>query len=196
MTQALDFIQQAGGTVRASQALALGIHPRTLYHLRDEGKLIELSRGVYRLADLPWPDHPDLVTVAIRVPKGIIGLVSALAFHNLTTRIPHWVDIMLPKGSKTPRLSYPPIRAFHVSPLAYEAGIETQVVDGVSVRIYSAEKTIADGFKFRNRIGLDTVIEAVQLGLEREIVTVAGILQFARICRVEKVVTPYLEALI
>ncbi|MBX7220020.1 MAG: type IV toxin-antitoxin system AbiEi family antitoxin domain-containing protein [Blastocatellia bacterium] len=191
----LERIHQLGGTVRTSQALALGIHPRTLYRLRDEGKLIELSRGVFRSADLPWPDQPDLVSVSVRVPKAVICLISAFAFHHLTTRIPHWVDIALPQGVKTPRVEHPSIRAFHVAPTAYEAGIETHPVDGVPVRIYSAEKTIADGFKFRNRIGLEVVLEALRNGLERDQVTVARILHFARLCRVERVITPYLEAL-
>lgn len=195
MTDTIDRIRHLGEIVRPSRAIASGIRAEAFYRLRDEGALVEISRGVYRLADLPMIDHPDLIAVAVRVPKAVVCLVSALAFHEATTQVPHAVDIALPQGVKTPRIGNPPIRTFHVSPQTYDAGVEDHLLDGVPVRIYSMEKTIADCFKFRNRVGSETAVEALRLGLERKGASVSKILQFARICRVESIMRPYLEAL-
>lgn len=101
-----------------------------------------------------------MVTVATRVPGGVICLISALAFHELTTQIPHEVHVALPRGAEKPRLDYLPIKTYRFTNEAFTEGVETHELDGVSVRIYSLEKTLADCFKFRNKIGLDTAVEA------------------------------------
>lgn len=183
------------GVLRTSRALALGIHPRTLYRLRDSGRLAVVSRGVYRLAELPEPSQPDLVVVATRVPQAVVCLISALSFHGITTQVPHEVQIALPRGRRRPQLDHPPIRVFQLTGKAYTEGIETHSIEGVPVRIYSPEKTIADCFKFRNKIGLDVAVEALKLGRERKRVSIMSLLHHARICRVERVMRPYLEAL-
>ena len=149
---------------------------------------------MYRLAERPPLGNPDLVTVAKRVPNGVICLISALAFHDLTTQIPHEVHLALPRGAEEPRLDFPPIRAFRFTGKSFTEGIETHRLDGVPVRIYSPEKTLADCFKFRNKIGLDTVIEALRFYREQRSVKVDELLRFAAICRVTKVMRPYLEA--
>jgi predicted transcriptional regulator of viral defense system len=164
--------------------------------MRDDGRLETISRGVYRLADDEPLGNPDLVTVATRVQGGIICLISALAFHEITTQIPHEVHTALQRGAEAPRLDYPPIKLYWFSDKAYRAGVESHELDGVSVHIYSPEKTIADCFKFRNKIGLDTAIEAVRFYRERKSVNVDALIHFARICRMEKVIRPYLEALL
>jgi len=164
--------------------------------MRDDGTLETVSRGVYRLGDSEPLGNPDLVTVATRVQSGIICLISALAFHEITTQIPHEVHVALQRGSETPRLDYPPIALYWVSGKAYSAGIETHELDGVGVRIYSLEKTLADCFKFRNKIGLDTAVEAVRFYRERRRVNVDALMRYAAICRVEKVMRPYLEAIL
>jgi predicted transcriptional regulator of viral defense system len=164
--------------------------------MRDDGTLEVVSRGVYRLTDSEPLGNPDLVTVATRIQSGIICMISALAFHEITTQIPHEVHVTLQRGAETPRLDYPPIALYWVSDIAYGAGVETHELDGVNVHIYSPEKTLADCFKFRNKIGLDTAVEAVRFYRERKIVNVDAILHYAKICRVEKVMRPYLEALL
>jgi len=184
-----------GGMLRASEAIALGIHPRTLYRMRDESRLVTVSRGLYRLADLPELSDPDLVSVATRIPQAVVCLISALAFHEITTEIPHEVSIALPRTVKRPRLDYPPLRVFWFSGEALTEGIEERKIDGVKVRIYGPEKTVADCFKFRNKIGLDVAIEALKLCRERKGSTPRKLLHYARICRVERVMRPYLEAL-
>lgn len=193
---ALTLFRRHGGILRTKQALELGIHPRTLYALRDSGKIVQIARGWYRLADLPPLSDPDLVAVASVVPKGVICLISALAFHGITTQIPHQVDLAIEQKAKRPTLEYPPIRVFWFSGPAFSEGIETHLLDDVPVRIFNPAKTVADCFKFRNKIGLDVALEAVQMNLRQRLSTVDDIMKFARICRVEKIMRPYLEAML
>jgi predicted transcriptional regulator of viral defense system len=192
---AVEAFRANGGILRTKQALELGIHPRTLYRLRDDGILETVSRGVYRLVDLPDLTHPDLVTVAVRVPRAVICLVSALAFHDATTEVPHEVQIALPRGTKTPQLDHPPLRVFRFSGPALTEGVETVRLDGVDVRIYVLAKTVVDAFRFRNKLGVDVAVEALSLAVNRHGVKPAELLRYARACRVESVMLPYLEAI-
>jgi predicted transcriptional regulator of viral defense system len=179
-----------------TDALRAGIHRRTLYQLRDARAIEQLSRGLYRLADAPPLGNPDLVTVALRVPKGVVCLISALAFHELTTQVPHEVSIAISRNSEPPRIDYPPVRVFRFSPHPFAAGVETHRLDGVPVRVYSREKTLADCFKYRNSIGLDTALEAVRLYRQQGRVNVNRLMEYAKVCRVTQVMRPYLEALL
>ena len=138
--------------------------------------------------------NPDLVTVALKVPKGVICLISALSWHEMTSEIPHEIYLALPRGAEPPRLAYPPLRIFWFQGDAFEEGAEEHDMDGIRVRIYSPEKTLADSFKYRNKIGLDVVLEALKLYRQRKRLKVDELMHFARICRVEKVMRPYLEA--
>ena len=194
--RAVTIFKKHGGILRTSQALQAGIHPSTLYAMRDDGTLDTVSRGVFRIADTEPLGNPDLVTLATRVQNGVICLISALAFHEITTQIPHEVHVALQRGAEIPRLDYPPIKLYWFSNKAYSAGVETHELDGVSVRIYSPEKTLADCFKFRNKIGLDTAVEAARFYRERRSVNVDALMRYAAICRVEKVMRPYLEAIL
>ncbi len=193
---AITHFRQQGGTLRTAEALRLGIHPRTLYAMRDSGVLEQLSRGLYRLADLPPLSNPDLVTVALRIPQVVICLVSALAFHELTTQIPRAVDVATRQGTTRPTLDYPPLRVFWFSGPAWSEGVETYQVDDVPIRIYGREKSVADSFKYRRKLGLDIPLEALKLYRQGGKVDVSKLVHYARICRVEKVMRPYLEALL
>lgn len=179
-----------------SEALQAGIYRKMLYAMRDAGIIEKLDRGLYRLSNQPPLGNPDLVSVAKKVPNGVMCLISALSFHEITTQIPHEVYIALSRGAETPRLKHPPVRVFRFKGDAFTEGIETPEVDGIQVRIYSPEKTVADCFKYRNKIGLDTAVEALKLYLKGNRVKVDELMLFARICRVEKVIRPYLEALL
>jgi len=194
--RAVEIFKDHGGALRTAQALRAGIHPETLYALRDSGVIERISRGLYRLADSQPLGNPDLVTVAARVSGGVICLISALSFHELTTQIPHEVHVALPYGAEEPRLEHPPIRTYRFSGRAYSEGVENYEVDDFAVRIYSPEKTLADCFKFRNRVGLDTAIEAIRFYRERKQVNVEALMHYAAICRVNKIIRPYLEALL
>jgi predicted transcriptional regulator of viral defense system len=124
----------------------------------------------------------------------VICLISALAYHQITTQIPHEVYVALKAHSITPRLSHPPIRLFWFTPAAFSAGIDTHKIDGVKVRIYNVEKTLADCFKYRNKLGMDTVLEALTVYRDRKKLRLKQLMEYARICRVENVMRPYVEA--
>lgn len=191
---AAETFRRHGGMLTTAEALARGIHRRTLYEMRDAGTVERLERGLYRLADLPPLSDPDLVTIARKVPQGVLCLISALHFHDMTTEVPHVVSIALRRGSESPRVGFPPLKLYWFSGEAFTAGVEEHVIEKTRVRVYAAEKTLADCFKYRNKVGMDTVREAVELYAERKKRNPRQLLRFARICRVEAVMKPYLEA--
>jgi predicted transcriptional regulator of viral defense system len=194
--KAIEVFRQHDGVMATRQAVESGVHYRTLYEMRDQGILDRLARGRYRLAELPPLTNPDLATVALRIPRGVICLISALAFHGLTTEVPHDVYIALPRGSEEPRLGYPPIRVFKFSGQAFTEGIESHEIDSIRIRVYCPAKTIADCFKFRNKIGIDAVIEALKFYRGTRRFDVNELMEFARICRVDQVMRPYVEAVL
>ncbi len=138
--------------------------------------------------------EPDLLTIAKKVPHAVFCLLTALAFHRLTTQVPRAVEIALPRTARIPRLDHPPLKVFRSSPESLYAGIETHVLDGVPIRIYSREKTLADIFKYRNKVGLDVALEALRTYRSQPKRAFQAVLKYARICRVENVIRPYLEA--
>lgn len=193
--QALTIFGEHGGLLRTRDAIRLGIHPRTLYAMRDEGVIQQVRRGCYRLADLPDLGNPDLVAVALAVPKGVICLISALSYHGVGTQIPRVVDVAIHKDAKRPRIGYPPTRTFWFTGKALTTGVQTHELDGVPVKIYNPAKTVADCFKFRNRIGLDVALEALREVRRSRLATVDELFQMAKVCRVANVMRPYLEAI-
>jgi predicted transcriptional regulator of viral defense system len=195
MKKAIKIFRRHGGVLQTGEAINKGIHPRTLYAMRDEGTIERLCRGTYRLADLPPLTNPDFATVAAKIPKGVICLISALSFHEITTEIPHEIHVATLRDTKYPRLDYPPIRIFRFSRNAYTEGIETHTIDGMKVRIYSPEKTIADAFKYRNKIGQDVPVEALKLYWAKKKPDIHSLLHYASICRVSNVIQPYIETL-
>jgi len=189
-----EIFREHGGQLRMSEAIEQGITRYMLYSLRDKGVIEKVSRGIYRLVDLPPISNPDLVTVSLRFPNAVFCLVSALAYHNITTQIPHEVSVAISKDSRTPTFDYPPIKAYKFSDEAYRSGIDEHMIDGVAVKVYCPEKTLADCFKFRNRIGMDVVLDALKLYKGRKKINLDKLLRYARVCRVEKLMRPYLEA--
>jgi len=194
--RAVSIFKHKGGVLKTAEVLKAGIHRSTLYALVKNGKLERLCRGVYRMTDSSPLSNPDLILVAKRIPKGVICLLSALSFHEITTQIPHEIHIALSFGAEEPRLKYPPIRTFRFSNLAFTEGIQTYRIDKAKIKVYSPEKTLTDCFKFRNTIGLDTAIEALKLYRDRRDMKIDDIMHFATICRVTKIIRPYLEALL
>lgn len=188
------FRQHRGG-LRMSEALRLGINRRTLYAMRDAGVIELVSRGLYRLASLDPLGHPDLVTVAARVPQGVLCLISALSFHELTTQVPHTIDVALKRGTRKPRLDYPPTRFYWFSGSAFSEGLTLHQIDGAPVRIYDPEKTLVDCFRYRNQIGMDVVLEAMKLWRERRRKRLDVLLKYARMRHVERAMRPYLETM-
>ena len=170
--------------------------PRTYLKLAVERKLVEQTgRGLYRLPDAEATEHLTLIESAKRVPHGVVCLLSALQFHGLTTQIP--ADLWLAIGEKAwrPKLEYPPLRVVYFSGKALTEGVETHVIQNVPVRVYSAAKTIADCFKYRNKVGLDVAMEALRDGWRQRKATADDLWRFAKVCRVANVMRPYLESL-
>lgn len=191
----IELFKNKGGLMRTSEALNLGIHRRTIYGLRDEGILVAVSRGLYQLAEMEVPPEINLAEVAKRVPNGVICLVSALAFHELTTQIPHYIWLAVERKGRKPRIEYPPVRVFHFSGRVFTSGIESCRISHQTVRIYNAPKTIIDCFRWRKAVGLDVVLEAMREYLKRPDSSPSTLMEYAKICGMEKRVTPYLEAM-
>jgi predicted transcriptional regulator of viral defense system len=164
--------------------------------MRDQGLIEAIARGLYRLRDMPPLGNPDLVSVALKVPRGVICLISALNFHEMTTQVPHAVHIALIPGTEPPRLEYPPVRISWFSGRVFTEGIENHNIDDVPVRLYGPEKTLADCFKHRNKIGIDVAVEALKLYRKRKPLRADELVRYAKVCRVEKVMRPYLEAIL
>ncbi len=192
----IEIFKEHGGQLHMSEAINNGISRYMLYSLRDNGIIELITRGVYRLSELPAISDPDLVTVSLRYPNAVICLISALSYHEITTQIPHKVHMAISRDSRLPSLTYPPIRAYKFSTTSFTAGIEEHLVDNVTIKIYSPEKTLADCFKYRNKIGMDVVLEALQYYKARKKMKVDILFKYAKICRVEKIMTPYLEAIL
>jgi predicted transcriptional regulator of viral defense system len=184
------------GILRASTAINLGVPKHSLYKMAQTGELVREAQGIYRLQETEPPGNPDLVQIGLRVPRAVICLISALHFHQLTTQIPHQVYFALPRNVKTPKLGYPPVRVFHFSEKSYQAGIVEEIVDGIKVKIYDREKTVADCFKFREKIGMDIALETLKDYLKQPRPNISMMMKYAQIDKVEKVIRPYLEALI
>jgi predicted transcriptional regulator of viral defense system len=191
----LQAIKHRGGLIRMAEAIDMGISRYTLYSLLNKGKLEQISRGIFRLAELPPISEPDLVAVSVRSPRSVICLLSALSFHNITTAIPHKIAIAVSRGSQTPKIDSLPLDVHRFSKAAFESGIEEHNIDGATVRIYNKEKTLADCFKFRNKIGMDIVLESLKLYKEHAHLKIDDLFKYAQICRVDKIMEPYVDAL-
>ncbi len=183
------------GVLRPRDLKDVGIAGEYLNKLHAEGVLDRPGRGLYRLASAKPSRYSQLAEIAKRVPRSVFCLLSALDFHELTTEIPHELWIAIPKKARPPRIKYPPLRVVQYSGAAYRFGIETHTIDGVEVRVYSAAKTVADCFKFRNQIGLDVALEALRDCWRKKKATSDAIWQAAKVCRMTNVMRPYMEAM-
>jgi predicted transcriptional regulator of viral defense system len=143
-------------------ALKAGIHPRVLRSMLEAGTINRVSRGIYQLADASLISDPDLVVVAHKAPNAVVCLISALAFHGLTTQIPHAVDIAVAAGARTPELDHPPVQVFRFGGKSLTEGVEKHVVANRLGSNLQRRETVADCFKFRNRIGIDVAVEALR----------------------------------
>lgn len=184
------------GLLRPRDVESLGISGEYLNKLFREGLLDRAGRGLYRLPDAEPGRHSQLAEVIKRVPKGVVCLISALDFHELTTQIPHQIWLAIPLRDRAPRIDYPPLRIIRsaAGPLAF--GVEHHPIDGVDVPVFSPAKTVADCFKFRSQVGLDVALEALRDVWRKKRATVDQLWQAAKVCRMTNVMRPYLESLV
>jgi predicted transcriptional regulator of viral defense system len=183
------------GIVRPRDIEAIGLPREYLLRLHRQGKVVRSGRGLYSLPDAAITERHSYAEVARRVPGSVFCLLSALAFHEITTQSPASVWIALPKGTRRPAISTPSLRVARLSGPSLTEGIENHKVEGVPIRVYSVAKTVADCFKFRNKVGLDIAIEALKDALREKKATVNEIYRYAKVCRVSNVIRPYMEAL-
>jgi predicted transcriptional regulator of viral defense system len=192
---AIQAFRDRGGTLRTRDLIALGVHTDALYALRDSGQIVELGRGLYRLAETGEAEYPDLAEVAARAPNAVVCLISALSYHEITTQIPSSVHLAVPRGSYHRIKLSIPVTAYRFDPKTFSDGLEIHRIGGMQVKIYSAARTVIDCFKFRNKLGLDVALEALRLARQRKRVQNRELLRFARLLRVEKLMSPYLHAI-
>lgn len=182
--------------VTARELAEAGIHRQTLSRLVAAGELERIARGIYRLPEHPITEHHGLAVASAAVPHGVVCLISALQFHELGTQLPHEIWLAIDRRARRPALKYPPLRVVRYSGAALTEGIEIHQLEGCSVRVYNVAKTLADCFKYRNKIGLDVTLEALREAWRSRRFTMTDMHRYAGICRVQRVMQPYLEALV
>lgn len=193
----LETFRQYGGTMRTSQALTKGIHPAALYSLVKTGEITRLTRGLYRLSSVREFSNPDLAVVAARAPDTVVCLISALAFHGITTQVPREVCLAVPRGKYSRlRLRTPPVKIYRFDAATFDRGIEVHNIDGIPVRIYGVARTLVDCFRYRNKLGLDIAVEALRFARDRKKIRNREIIYFARLLRQVRVMAPYLESIV
>lgn len=183
------------GLIRPRDLAEHGLPSVALTRLVRLGQLNRVGRGLYAIPGRPASEHGSLVEVVHRQPQAIVCLLSALRIHNLTTQSPFEVWLAIPNKARVPKIEYPPIRIVRFSGVALTAGIENHQIDGVTVRVTNIARTIADCFKFRNKIGLDVAIEALQEAWREKRITMDDLWRYATVCRVNNVMRPYMESL-
>jgi predicted transcriptional regulator of viral defense system len=174
----------------------LGISRNYIQRLVDEGRLIKVSRGIYSLAEHSFPETQSLLEVAVKAPKAVVCLISALQFHNLTTQNPFEVWIAVERNTRIPKIDSVMTRIFRFAPKMYEAGIENHLIDGVELKVYSAAKTVADCFWYEKTVGLDVAIEALRDTWRKRKATMDELYHFAEVRNVKGKMIPYLNSLI
>lgn len=192
----IKFFRAHGGIVRFSSLCSAGFHSDILCALKKEGKIENVARGIYKLTRYDIGSCPDLVMASIQAPKGIICLLCALSFHEATSEIPGFVDMAISSGSYANRIKYPPVKFYRFAPITWKAGIQEYEIGGHKIRVYNLAKTVADCFKFRNKIGIDVAREALKIAVREKHVEPKEIMHYAKICRVDGIIKPILEAII
>lgn len=192
--QILDLAKEKG-FIRAEDVEAAGISRNYLYKMHKEGLLVKSATGIYALPDAPVTENSQLAEVSKKMPQAIVCLISALSYHGITTQIPHEIWLAVPRGSWRPDVEYPPLNLTYLSGEAYSFGSQEHDINGGTIKVYSPAKTVADCFKFRNKVGLDVAIEALREAWRSRKVTMDELVEAAEVNRVLKIMRPYLEAI-
>ena len=183
------------GILRVKDLREQGINPEYLRRLCNRGELTRIARGLYISADADISANIGLAQAAKWIPHGVVCLVSALQFHNVGTQSPHEIWMAIDRDIRRPRIDYPPLRIMRFSGQAFTEGVEEHKIEGVPVKVYSIAKTVVDCFKYRNKIGLDVAIEALRDCRQNKTCTNDELWQYANICRVARIIKPYMEAI-
>ncbi|MFB2922990.1 MULTISPECIES: type IV toxin-antitoxin system AbiEi family antitoxin domain-containing protein [Aerosakkonema] len=184
------------GVIRSRDFQEEGIEREYLRRLEQQGLLMRSGRGIYTLTDAELTENHSLAEASKRVPHATVCLLSALRFHELTTQAPFEVWLAIDNKARTPKEDILPLRIVYMSGPSLSAGVEEHQIEGVPVRVYSPAKTVADCFKYRNKIGLDVAIEALRDCWKKRRSTADEIWHYAKICRVSNVMRPYLASVV
>ena len=192
--QVLEIVRRSG-VVRSRDLRERGIHQEYLRRLENQGLIVRSGRGIYTLSNVDLTENQSLIEACVRVPHGIVCLLSALRFHELTTQAPFEVWLAIDGKARPPKDDILPLRIVYMSGEALTAGVEEHLIVGQPVRVYNIPKTVADCFKYRNKIGLDVALEALRDCWRQRRCTIDELWHYAKICRVANVMRPYLESL-
>jgi len=184
------------GFARTNDILAAGIHRRDIKRMRDEGRIIRVKRGLYRLSEIPLVSNQGYIDLARAVPEGVICLLSALSYHELTTFNPSVISMALCRGRRRPKIEYPPVEFYYISKKQFKAGVDEIKIKGHKIRIYCPEKTICDCFRYRSKLGLDIAKEGLSEYLKRKGRNLESLFEYAEICRVKKLMEIWVNAMI
>ncbi len=187
---------QSGRLIRTADAEKQGVSRMALSRLVKKGMLQRVARGLYMPLNMEWSFEFQLAVAAHLVPNGVVALLSALQFHRLTTETPHRVWMAVHQKAKITRQSVVPLKIAYYSGKAFTEGRETHLIHGIPVTVYTPAKTVVDCFKFRNKIGLDVALQALRECMQKKLCTFDEIWRYAGICRVEKIIQPYLESML
>lgn len=188
-------LAKANKVVRVAELSERGIPRVVLTRLTRDGKLVRIGRGVYALPNRAISENESLLDVATRSSQGVFCLLTALRIHNLTTQSPFEVWLAIPNKAQPPKVDSVSLRVIRLSKKTLSEGIETHMVDGIPIRVYCIAKTVVDCFKFRNKIGLDVALEALQEAWRGKKLQMDELWYYARICNVETIIRPYIESL-
>lgn len=192
----IKYLKNHGGVARTSSIREAGFHPSLLAASVKEGKIEKIGKGLYKLFGEDFAGHSDLIVSLLQAPQGVICLISALSFYEVTDEIPRRVDVAIMRGTRTNKIKYPPVNFYRFAPIAWNAGVEEHRIGNHTIKVYSLAKTIADCFKFRNKIGIDVARAALKAAISQKGISPKEIMRYAKICRVTNIIKPVLEAII
>jgi predicted transcriptional regulator of viral defense system len=182
--------------LRINEVTAQGLSRSSFYNLVKSGKLVNIGRGLYTLPNTEFSEHQTLLETAKSIPNSVLCLLSALRFYDLTTQNPFEIWIAIERKSRLPQTATLPVRVMFFTDKAFTEGIETHEIEGVKVQVYNPAKTVADCFKYRNKIGIDVALEALRDTWRQKKATMDELWHYAKICRMTNVMRPYLESLV
>ena len=196
MDSAIRYLKEHKGYARMKEMKARGIHTRQIQKLIKAGLIVKVKSGLYRLADLQTGESNGMVEICLAMPKAVVCLSSALAFHELTTFVPTVISFAIPRAGKPVRLSYPPNEAYFFSANQYKAGIEHHETKAGHIQIYGPEKTVCDLFRFRNQLGEDIALEGLKEYLKRRNRDLNKLRKLSQVCRVKGIISQYVKAIV
>ena len=193
--QVIDLVR-GQSVIRPRDLKEHGLPKDYLYILAQEGVIERIGRGLYQWPNKDLGRHHSLIEISKLAPKAVVALLSALNYHNITTQNPHQIWLAIDRKAWRPEISYPPVRFVTMSAESLHSGVETHLIEGVPIKVFNPAKTVVDCFKYRGKIGLDVALEALREGWSSRKFTIDELQNYAKICRVQKVMQPYLESLV